>query len=410
MGRQVRSPFDAMQATAPGPHDPKLRDVHGRTAAPVDGSRLRQSTDGAGRRRRPHEARADDQEIRGAVADRQETACRPFLIRRHPLINVKVPLDSEDINHQGDGMTVCIAARCGGTIVAATDRMLTAGDVQFESTAGIKIQALSNFAFIMTAGDAALSAELVQETGHQIRDRIIAQPNNIWMIKDIVDLHIDKYNNARLKRSEAQILAPLNLDRNTFLSGQASPHTGLVSDLTKELINFSMPSMSSIVAGIDTTGAHVYVVRDDEYTCADSVGFAAIGIGARHAQSQLMLAGQSYNSSLTDTVLSVYVAKRRSEIAPGVGKYTEMVSVGPGNPLDFLHKDIMNKLEVEYKRIIDAESTAFLEGRKEMEDYVKKLTEQAPQSGTGGVSQTPPSPEGSSGSAASHGRETQQVY
>ena len=59
-------------------------------------------------------------------------------------------------------MTVCIAARSGATIVAAADRMLTAGDVQFESTSGIKIQPLSNLAFIMTAGDAALSAELVK--------------------------------------------------------------------------------------------------------------------------------------------------------------------------------------------------------------------------------------------------------
>jgi hypothetical protein len=70
-------------------------------------------------------------------------------------------------------MTVCIAARAkmipkaGDTvgqpvdvIVAAADRMLTAGDVQFEPSAGTKIFTLSSSIFMMTAGDAALQAEI----------------------------------------------------------------------------------------------------------------------------------------------------------------------------------------------------------------------------------------------------------
>jgi hypothetical protein len=192
-----------------------------------------------------------------------------------------------------------------------------------------------------------------------------------------------------------QILAPLNLNRLTFISQQNSLQPQLVSDLSKELINFQMPSMACIIAGIDTTGSHIYVVRDDQYTCADSIGFAAIGIGARHAQSQLMLAGQSYNSSLADTVLSVYVAKRRSEIAPGVGEVTEMVSVAPGNPLSSLNEGVMDKLDVEYRKIVAAENDAFTAGRREMSAYVEELARQASKQGTGGVPQESPSPEGS---------------
>jgi ATP-dependent protease HslVU (ClpYQ) peptidase subunit len=292
-------------------------------------------------------------------------------------------------------MTVCIAARCGGAIVAAADSMLTAGDVQFEPPSGLKIQHFSNLAFIMTAGDAALSAELVQESGQQIRNAIQQNASHVWLIKEIVDLYLEKYNEARIKRSEVQILAPLNLNRLTFISQQNSLQPQLVSDLSKELINFQMPSMACIIAGIDTTGSHIYVVRDDQYTCADSIGFAAIGIGARHAQSQLMLAGQSYNSSLADTVLSVYVAKRRSEIAPGVGEVTEMVSVAPGNPLSSLNEGVMDKLDVEYRKIVAAENDAFTAGRREMSAYVEELARQASKQGTGGVPQESPGPEGS---------------
>ena len=57
-----------------------------------------------------------------------------------------------------------------------------------------------------------------------------------------------------------------------------------------------------------------------------------------------------------------------------------MVSVGPGRPLNVLDDDIMTKLEVEYNRIVKAEKTAFLKGRKEMDDYVKKLAEKATKS------------------------------
>jgi hypothetical protein len=108
-----------------------------------------------------------------------------------------------------------------------------------------------------------------------------------------------------------------------------------------------------------------------------------------------MLAGQSYNSSLADTVLSVYVAKRRSEIAPGVGEVTEMVSVAPGNPLSSLNEGVMDKLDVEYRKIVAAENDAFTAGRREMSAYVEELARQASKQGTGGVPQESPSPEGS---------------
>jgi hypothetical protein len=168
-----------------------------------------------------------------------------FLVRPHPITGVRVPRADEPINSAGDALTVCIAARCGGVIVAASDRMLTAGDVQFEPASGLKIQPFSNFAFIMTAGDAALTAEIVQDTGAGVRNRIESEPSNIWAIKDIVDLFVYDYNLAKVKRSEAQILAPPNLDRKTFTSEQRQLSDGFVSDLTKELINFELSAATS---------------------------------------------------------------------------------------------------------------------------------------------------------------------
>jgi hypothetical protein len=279
-------------------------------------------------------------------------------------------------------------------IIGASDSMLTAGDIQFEPSSVLKIQAFTNFAFMMTAGDAGLTAELVQDTGRQVRERVAAEPTNFWIIKDIADLYILNYNDAKLKRSEAHILAPLNLDRNKFLSEQAGLQEKFVDDIRKELVNFEMPTTACIVAGIDPTGSHIYTVIDDKYTCEDSVGFAAVGTGARHALSQLMLSGQSYMSSVEDTMLSLYIAKRRSEIAPGVGKVTQMVSVGPDHGFGPMPDVLMQKLDEEYQRIVGAEREVFAKAQGEVKRYVEELAKQAARSGPGDLAQTVPNGNG----------------
>jgi hypothetical protein len=56
-----------------------------------------------------------------------------------------------------------------------------------------------------------------------------------------------------------------------------------------------------------------------------------------------MLAGHSPFSSSPETLLLTYLAKKRSEIAPGVGKGTDMFIIGPAAPLvPFKHQQILS--------------------------------------------------------------------
>lgn len=155
-----------------------------------------------------------------------------------------------------------------------------------------------------------------------------------------------------------------------------------------------MSRISCIIAGVDLSGAHIYTITDNQYTCNDSVGFSAIGIGSRHALSQLMLVGQSFTSSLPETVLAVYNAKKRAEIAPGVGRDTDMVSVGGGASFNQLRPDLMQKLEEEYQKINKAEIEAFSQAQKEIASYVEELTQAATRTGggTGDIPQKIPEP------------------
>jgi hypothetical protein len=64
-------------------------------------------------------------------------------------------------------LTVCIAAICeGGIVLGACDKMMTAGDVEFEPQAptgrSMKVFPITNSIAVMTAGDSGLQSEIVQ--------------------------------------------------------------------------------------------------------------------------------------------------------------------------------------------------------------------------------------------------------
>jgi hypothetical protein len=226
-------------------------------------------------------------------------------------------------------VTVCIAARAGNIVVGASDRMLTSGDIQFEPSAGTKIYALSNSMFMMTAGDSALHAEMTGMVIREIAARIVAEPQNWWRVSEAANLYVKYYNLVKNKRAEDAILVPLHLDEQSFIANQRTMSEDLVKDLAKELLNFQIPDVSAIFAGLDPDGCHIYTVYNNEANCVDNVGFAAIGIGERHASSQFMFARHAWNSPFSDTLLLTYYAKRKAEVAPGVGNGTDMMMVGP---------------------------------------------------------------------------------
>lgn len=69
-------------------------------------------------------------------------------------------------------MTVCVAAMCDtNVIIGASDRMLTAGDIQFEPQQP-KIIPLSNSVVVMIAGDSSLQAQIMQKIINDVRERI----------------------------------------------------------------------------------------------------------------------------------------------------------------------------------------------------------------------------------------------
>jgi hypothetical protein len=267
-------------------------------------------------------------------------------------------------------MTVCIAAICEGSmVVGASDRMLTAGDVQFEPQRS-KTFALTTSIAVMTAGDAAMQAEVLRELKADVYRRIAVDPENWWAVRDVAALFALHYNRARLRRAEASILAAFGLNARAFLSEQQHMSSDLVRQLATDMRNFKAPGASTIFAGVDTEGPHIYVVRNSDVSCEDSVGFASIGVGSWHADSQFMFAGHTVMRPFPATLLLAHSAKKHAEVAPGVGESTDMFSVGANLGSYFSVGDhVLERLDKIYRE----EDTEGCPAGKSIDKYVKEI-------------------------------------
>jgi len=273
-------------------------------------------------------------------------------------------------------LTVCVAAISKGTIFGASDRMITAGDIQFEPQQS-KLHPLTTSIIAQIAGDASIQSQIIQKVATDISRQIQAAPKTWLNVRDIAELYRHYYEEVHLLYSEHDILAPLALDRHTWISKQKEMDSELLTKIATELMNHKLEETAVILSGIDLTGPHIYVVRNGVISCQDSVGFAAIGAGEWHANSQLMFAGHTKEKSVPETLLLVYSAKRRAEVAPGVGKGTDMFAIGPNlGSFAYIVAEIEG-LEKIYSNEQERHNTAAIEARTEVERYVQEIVKRA---------------------------------
>ena len=283
------------------------------------------------------------------------------------------------------GVTVCIAAICdhSSTIVCVCDRMLTAGDIQFEPPQK-KIVQLSNRLFLLLAGDAAVQCAIWQEVINDVAVVIQGDPNKIIPVKSVAEMYVSRYSEVRLKKIESAYLAPLGLTVQQYLTQNRTLAPELVKMLATEAINSPHLDVETLIVGLDDTGPHIFAFRSGELTNEDAVAFAAIGIGANHASSQFMFARHSRFSTFIDTIMLAYVAKKRSEVAPGVGAETDMLMLFEPIPPELLDGTLrlpfteivdveLAFLEQTYQGMIQTEKDAFENAAQEVQKHLDEL-------------------------------------
>jgi hypothetical protein len=155
----------------------------------------------------------------------------------------------------------------------------------------------------------------------------------------MVDLYRDCYNKIKRRRINDAVFAPFGLNQDSFIAQQKEMSEIFIKDIFDKVDKFPpLSATQTIIAGIDKStgvvGPRIFCIKRgyadyDTEICCDSVGYAVIGVGERHADTFLMQSNFTRHFPPAKTLFLCYAAKRRSEVAPGVGKQTDIRIMSP---------------------------------------------------------------------------------
>ena len=213
-------------------------------------------------------------------------------------------------------MTVCIAAlfqwnygtraspKPAPAAIVVTDRMITAGDVQYEPQQ-TKTAQVTPHTLLVIAGDYSLHSQAAKATLFHFNGDQTASPESI------ARFYGRKIQEIKMREAEDLCLAPLGLNTDTFLAQQKEMASHLSSRLTEQMQSYMGADVDALVIG--SSGDYVQIYGVDTkgiVSCFDDVGFAAIGIGAWHAKSRLMQAGYSNRTAFARAAALTFAAKK----------------------------------------------------------------------------------------------------
>jgi 20S proteasome alpha/beta subunit len=246
-------------------------------------------------------------------------------------------------------LTVGIGAICedGKSAVVAADKMVTFGapmSLQTEPPTLKKIIHLTERTLLVFSGSTSDGEEIITGTMPAIA---VAPKQPISHIAEAVRASYAKHKQRRI---EENILIPLlGADFKQF---QALIAQSAASQLLQQVLGLvSQHNLQTdlLVAGIDDSGAHIFTItHPGQLLPLATTGFGAIGSGAVHAGVRLSLGQHTQAASLVDTIYNVYEAKRASEVAPGVGKLTDLAVIRDGK-IFFADADFFKALEKAHK-------------------------------------------------------------
>ena len=225
-------------------------------------------------------------------------------------------------------MTVCIAALYdnGKGWVLASDQMTTAHfpiGYEFENDEVEKIVkvAESISVYAMIAGDVLFANEVIKA----VRKEVSSQ--GVTATPVIAELFRKSYQDIRRQHIIRNELEPRGLDISTYYLNHKNILPQIVQIIDNAFVRFN-PRVEFIVAGQGETTCHIFsIANPGDSTCADPIGYTAIGSGAPHAMYSLTEA--NYRKSMSREAVEELMkkAKERSQVAPGVGTDTKIVII-----------------------------------------------------------------------------------
>jgi hypothetical protein len=270
-------------------------------------------------------------------------------------------------------------------IVAVSDRMVTAGDdIEFEQPQP-KVFEIGTTAAALIYGDIPIQSAVAFTVNRLLHLRPLADMNGI------AKLYAEEYGKLFHEHAEAALLRPLGLSRGDLLSPAAGIAPYVADRLVRQMQTYELDSGGGaiLIGANQQGGVHMYQIEDPGVaTCADSIGYAIGGIGSWHAESQFTFARYTKQWPLAEALFLAYKAKRRAEVAPGVGKETDVILITSTAPPARLHfvdvvtaqgrrppSALMDGLKQIYRRFEREERAISNAANREAGRHVKRLFE-----------------------------------
>jgi 20S proteasome alpha/beta subunit len=275
-------------------------------------------------------------------------------------------------------MTICLGVLCdhGKKVIVASDRMLTGGDVEFEQDAH-KVDGVTDGCVVLSAGSALEHVGLLRDVRLELQSR--KKPS----VSDVVEEVKRGFVEARKRRAEELYLKPLDMELSQFMTHQSRLAEPLALKLTRNIADERL-ELDLLVAGVDDTGGHLYMVRDPgtDY-CFDAIGFCSIGSGEHHAELSFIRSEYSMSLSLERALFLAYQAKRDSEVAPGVGaRFTDIVAIDETGA-HFASSTTINALKDAYDHLIELRTGVHADVYKRVDGLKVSWADEKPEGSSG---------------------------
>src|SRR6185437_15034485 len=216
-------------------------------------------------------------------------------------------------------VTICIAtiaeADESPKIVFAADRLVS-GQVQFEH-GNPKIYELRKNCLLMLAGNPLKGSLIISSVVEQINKKSVP-------LKELANKVSIETRLLRNKTVEEQLLYPRSLTLEKFYS-QIKQFPEWFADSIDDQLQEDPYQIDFLLFGIENDVPHLYQIRTNgEVNSYDSLGFAAIGIGAGQSIAELGRYQYGSNISLSQAINLTYLAKKEADRVSGVGKETDL--------------------------------------------------------------------------------------
>ncbi len=239
-------------------------------------------------------------------------------------------------------MTQIVGVICekGQKVITVSDRMVSTADMTlaFEQprTKAVK---LSEKAIVLTAGTVH-EPDLIVQARREARGKDT--------ILETAEALKDVFQQIREKHIVDEVLRPWTGIKSfaEWHTKQKSLHDMTVMNVSEAISHYEL-GLSLLLAGVDSEGHLIRIGDPGTYRSFDSLSYCCIGMGERHADTVFAWYRYSKEFCLTEALYIAFEAKKRAEMAGGVGQSTDILIIDAGGIKEVSQETII-KLEGVY--------------------------------------------------------------